>query len=112
MSVATREELDAQLSALIEEHTLLAFTKGSREQPRCGFSAAVVDVLGRLGRPFRCQDVLEEEELRYALAARSKMSTLPQIFLKGELLGGCDRLHELYRSGELEKRVDEAFSGP
>ncbi|RMG18112.1 MAG: glutaredoxin [Planctomycetota bacterium] len=100
----------AEIEQLIAENHVVLFLKGSSAQPRCGFSAAAAQVLARIGHPFAEKDALEEAEYRYVLAERSGWPTLPQLFVNGELVGGCDVIHELFRTGELQRRLDAAFS--
>lgn len=75
--------------------------KGSPEQPRCGFSARTVDMLERLGVEFAGVDVLPDPRIRQELSALSSWPTIPQLFVDGELVGGCDIVTEMFESGEL-----------
>ena len=86
----------------------MLFMKGTAQQPMCGFSAATVEVLRRLEKPFGCQNVLEQPEYRFVLSEHSNWPTIPQLFIAGEFVGGCDIVHELFRSGELAKKVEAA----
>ena len=107
-----KETMLEDVKRRIAENKLMLFMKGTADQPMCGFSSATVEVLRRLGKPFGHKNVLEEPEYRYVLSEHSSWPTIPQVFMNGEFLGGCDIVHELYRSGELQRRVDEAFSAP
>lgn len=78
--------------------------QGTADQPRCGFSKAVVDIMNLHGVEFESYNVLDDESLRSAIKEYSNWPTIPQIFFKGEFIGGCDILLEMHRSGEL---IDE-----
>jgi len=81
--------------------------KGTPEVPQCGFSLAVSNVLKHLGVNFNGVNVLENEELRQGIKKFSDWPTIPQLYLKGEFLGGCDIVKEMYESGELQKKLSE-----
>ncbi len=89
----------------IEANKILLYMKGSKEFPRCGFSAQVVQILKQLGVPFETRDILEDEVLRQAIKEYSNWPTLPQLYIEGEFIGGCDIVTELFESGELQKRL-------
>lgn len=81
--------------------------KGTPEQPRCGFSKAVVDILKMHGVSFDAYNVLEDEELRSGIKEYSSWPTIPQIFFKGDFIGGCDILLEMHRNGELVEELEK-----
>jgi monothiol glutaredoxin len=85
----------------IDEHRVILFMKGTPEQPACGFSARTVAALQTLGAPFAAVDVLPDPRIRQELSSISNWPTIPQLFVGGELLGGCDIVTEMYESGEL-----------
>lgn len=87
----------------IGEHRVLLFMKGTPEAPACGFSARTVAVLQALDTPFAAVDVLPDPRIRQELSALSNWPTIPQLFVGGELVGGCDIVTEMYESGELEQ---------
>ena len=89
------------IAGAIEDHDVLLFMKGSPEQPQCGFSARTVAALESLGAPFAAIDVLPDPRIRRELTALSNWPTVPQLFVSGELVGGCDIVTEMYESGEL-----------
>jgi monothiol glutaredoxin len=89
------------ISEAIGEHDVLLFMKGTPEQPRCGFSARTVAALDSLGASFAAVDILPDPRIRQELSAISNWPTIPQLFVKGELVGGCDIVTEMYESGEL-----------
>jgi len=106
-----KAEMRADVERRIADHEVMLFMKGTADAPMCGFSAAAVDVLRRCGRPFGDKNVLEHPEYRYALSERSGWPTIPQVFVDGELVGGCDIVVELYQKGELQQKIDAAFAG-
>ena len=101
MSETTENPLHDAIAAAIGEHELLLFMKGTPEQPACGFSARTVGALQSLGAEFAAIDILPDPRIRQELTAISQWPTLPQLFVKGELVGGCDIIMEMYENGEL-----------
>jgi monothiol glutaredoxin len=89
------------ISEAIREHEVILFMKGTPERPMCGFSARTVAALDALGREFAAVDVLPDPRIRQELSSLSNWPTIPQLFVKGELVGGCDIVTEMYESGEL-----------
>jgi monothiol glutaredoxin len=89
----------------ISEHDVILFMKGTPEAPACGFSARTVAILQSLEVPFAAVDILPDPRIRQELSAISNWPTIPQLFHKGELLGGCDIVTEMYESGELEEAL-------
>lgn len=98
------ERIKSQLSG----SPVLLYMKGTPDFPQCGFSAAVVRVLNAVGAEFESVNILEEPELRDALKQYSNWPTYPQLYVNGELIGGCDIIVEMYKSGELQKVIGEA----
>src|ERR671920_1954475 len=96
------------LEQAIGEHELILFMKGTPDQPRCGFSARTVAVLESLGTPFAAVDILPDPRIRQELSSISGWPTIPQLFVKGELVGGADILQELQSTGELERKLEDA----
>ena len=94
----------------ISDNPVILFMKGTPDQPMCGFSARTVAILQSLGRPFAAVDVLPDPRIRQELSALSNWPTIPQLFVDGELVGGCDIVTEMYQSGELAQTlgVEEA----
>src|SRR5919197_807178 len=84
-----------------DEHEVILFMKGTPEQPRCGFSARTVMALDALGAQYAAVDILPDPRIRQELSAISNWPTIPQLFVKGELIGGCDIVTEMYETGEL-----------
>ena len=91
----------------IKNNKVVLFMKGTKESPACGFSETVVAILNKLGVEFRDINVLFDAELREDLKKFSDWPTFPQLYINGELVGGCDIARELYQSGELEKMLKD-----
>ena len=89
----------------IDEHDTIVFMKGTPEAPACGFSARTVATLQALDVPFAAVDILPDPRIRQELSAISSWPTIPQLFVKGELVGGCDIVTEMYESGELAQTL-------
>jgi monothiol glutaredoxin len=89
----------------IDEHEVILFMKGTPERPMCGFSARTVAALDAVGKPFAAVDVLPDPRIRQELSGISNWPTIPQLFIKGELVGGCDIVSEMYESGELAEAL-------
>jgi monothiol glutaredoxin len=87
----------------IGQHDVLLFMKGTPVFPQCGFSAAVVDVLSELGVKFHGVNILVDQELRQGVKEFSQWPTIPQLYVKGEFVGGCDIVREMFETGELEQ---------
>jgi len=103
MSDETANPLRNEISKAITENDVILFMKGTPTQPMCGFSARTVAMLQSLGRPFAAVDVLPDPRIRQELSALSNWPTIPQLFVDGELVGGCDIVTEMYESGELQQ---------
>jgi monothiol glutaredoxin len=93
------------IAEAIEEHRVILFMKGTPEAPACGFSARTVAMLQSLDTPFAAVDILPDPRIRQELSAISNWPTIPQLFVGGELLGGCDIVTEMYESGELAQAL-------
>jgi monothiol glutaredoxin len=101
---ATNPMRDAIQSA-ISENPLILFMKGTPDAPACGFSARTVAILQSVGKPFAAVDILPDPRIRQELSSLSNWPTIPQLFVDGELLGGCDIVSEMYESGELHESL-------
>jgi monothiol glutaredoxin len=86
----------------VAENDVLLFMKGTPVFPQCGFSAAVVHVLSEVGVKFKAVDVLKDPEIRQGIKEFSNWPTIPQLYVKGEFVGGCDIIKEMFEQGELE----------
>jgi len=93
------------IAEAIAEHKVILFMKGTPEAPACGFSARTVAALQALEVPFAAVDILPDPRIRQELSAISNWPTIPQLFVDGELLGGCDIVTEMYESGELAQAL-------
>jgi monothiol glutaredoxin len=82
---------------------VMLYMKGNRQFPQCGFSARVVQILGHLGVAYQTANVLEDAEIRDGIKRFSNWPTIPQLYVKGEFIGGCDIVTEMFQSGELEE---------
>ncbi len=101
---ATNPMRDAIQSAISENEVLL-FMKGTPDQPMCGFSARTVAILQSVGKPFAAVDVLPDPRIRQELSSLSNWPTIPQLFIDGEFVGGCDIVTEMYEAGELQEAL-------
>ncbi|MBV9193274.1 MAG: Grx4 family monothiol glutaredoxin [Solirubrobacterales bacterium] len=90
------------IETAISENPVILFMKGTPNQPACGFSARTVAILQSLGAPFAAVDILPDPRIRQELSTLSNWPTIPQLFVNGELVGGCDIVTEMYQSGELQ----------
>jgi monothiol glutaredoxin len=99
------QQISAAIKEAIAENDILLFMKGTPEAPRCGFSARTVAALEALGTPFAAVDILPDPRIRQELSALSNWPTIPQLFVRGELVGGCDIVTEMYESGELAEVI-------
>jgi Grx4 family monothiol glutaredoxin len=103
----TEESLDDRLEKLVNRHTVMLFMKGLPSNPQCGFSRQIVEILDATGVSYDAFNVFEDEEVRQGLKEFSDWPTYPQLYHKGELLGGLDILRELQESGELDEMLQE-----
>jgi monothiol glutaredoxin len=94
-----------EIQKAISEHDVILFMKGLPERPMCGFSARTVAALDALQASYAAVDVLPDPRIRQELSAISNWPTIPQLFVKGELVGGCDIVSEMYESGELAETL-------
>jgi monothiol glutaredoxin len=105
----TDETILADIKKAIADNTIVLFAKGTKTAPRCGFSAKAIQVLQEIGRPFEVVDILPDPRIRQVLSGVSNWPTIPQVFIKGQFVGGCDILLEMHQDGELKQVVEEAF---
>jgi len=103
MSETAPNQLRDAIETAIAENPVILFMKGTPEAPACGFSARTVAVLQSLDQPFAAVDILPDPRIRQELSALSNWPTIPQLFVDGELVGGCDIVMEMYQSGELHE---------
>jgi monothiol glutaredoxin len=115
----TETEIRDFLQQAIDENRVMLFMKGTPEAPACGFSARTAAALGALGTPYAALDILPDPRIRQELSAISNWPTIPQLFVDGKLVGGCDIVTEMYDTGELaellgveEPPAEEAPAAP
>ena len=99
---ATANPVHDFIAKAVAEHPVVLFMKGVPEAPQCGFSAQVVQILDHLGADFVGVNVLQNEQLRDAIKTFSDWPTIPQLYVKGEFVGGCDIVREMFQTGELK----------
>jgi monothiol glutaredoxin len=99
------QQILEQLQGEVANNRVFVFMKGTPEMPRCGFSSQVVQMLNHLGVEYGARDILTDPRIRMVLSSWSEWPTIPQLFVDGELVGGCDITTELFQSGELQKLV-------
>ena len=99
MADAISEKIEKEIKA----HKVVLFVKGTPQAPQCGFSASTMELFKKMNVPFHTVDVIADPEIRRTLPQISKWPTFPQVFINGKLVGGCDIVHEMHESGELQK---------
>ncbi|MDO9335056.1 MAG: Grx4 family monothiol glutaredoxin [Caulobacteraceae bacterium] len=99
---AVAERVNAFIAQSVTDNPVVVFMKGEPDQPRCGFSSLVVQILDHLEVDFVGVDVLQSEELRQGIKTYSDWPTIPQLYVKGEFVGGSDIVREMYQAGELK----------
>jgi monothiol glutaredoxin len=105
MTEETANPIREAIKNAIAENQVILFMKGTPEHPGCGFSARVSMILESLDQPFAAVDVLPDPRIRQELSALSNWPTIPQLFIDGDLVGGCDIVTEMYQSGELQQSL-------
>ena len=101
------ENTTKKINDTLSENEVCLFMKGTPESPQCGFSLAVSNVLKHLKIDFKGINVLADDKIREGIKEYSDWPTIPQLYLKGEFVGGCDIVKEMYKSGELQKKLSE-----
>lgn len=102
-----------RIEDIIASSEVVLFMKGVPAAPQCGFSAAVVQVLAQVGVPYRAVDVLQDPGVREGIKAFSNWPTIPQLYIKGEFVGGCDIIREMFQAGELNAMLaDKGVTAP
>jgi len=91
----------------VASNDVVLFMKGNQNSPQCGFSAQVVQILGHLGVAYKDVNVLEDMGIRDGIKSFSSWPTIPQLYIKGEFVGGCDIVREMFQAGELQQILDE-----
>ena len=108
----SENQLRDAISEAIKDNDVILFMKGTPEQPACGFSARTVGVMQALDVSFASVDILPDPRIRQELSGISQWPTIPQLFVNGELVGGCDIVMEMYESGELAQLVGAEDAAP
>ena len=103
-------DVNDRIREAIGKSKIVIFMKGNRHFPQCGFSAATVEVFEHLGVPFETVDVLQDFEIREGVKQFTKWPTIPQVFVDGKFVGGCDIVREMFTTGDLQRLVDHAFA--
>jgi monothiol glutaredoxin len=98
----TEQEILDQIQAEVAQNKVFLYMKGTPDQPRCGFSNQVVQILNHLGVEYGARDILVDPRIRQVLSAWSDCPTIPQLFVDGKLVGGCDIVTEMFQEGELQ----------
>ena len=107
MSQATHDVIQQQIA----DNTVMIYMKGTPEFPQGGFSAATIQVFQRMGYPYETVNVLDDNDIRQGIKSFSNWPTIPQVYVDGEFIGGCDITLEMYQRGELEPMVKAAVEG-
>ena len=102
----TMEEWTAQIQSDVTSHRVLIYAKGEKNAAMCGFSARVMQVFEGLAVPFEVRNIFADPNIRPAVCAFTNWPTIPQVFIDGQFVGGCDIVTEMARSGELQKLLD------
>ena len=100
-------EVQSWIDNVVKTNDMVVFMKGTPEQPMCGFSGRVVQMLDYLGVPYQAVNVLESDQLRDGIKTYSDWPTIPQLYVKGEFVGGCDIVTEMFQSGELKQSLEQ-----
>lgn len=100
-------DVNARIEEQLNAHAILLYMKGSPDFPQCGFSGQAVQALNAVGQPYSYVNVFDDPEIREGLKLYSGWPTFPQLYVKGELIGGSDIVIEMYRSGELKTLLDD-----
>jgi len=97
------DQVQKDIKNIVEQNEVVLFMKGTKETPQCGFSNAVVNTLSFMNVDFKDVNVLESDELRDGIKIFTEWPTIPQLYVKGEFIGGCDIIQDMYKSGELSE---------
>jgi monothiol glutaredoxin len=96
-----------RIAEIVRNHDIVLFMKGTALFPQCGFSSRAIAILDHLGVPFETVDVLQDEAIRNGIKTYSDWPTIPQLYVKGEFVGGSDIMMEMFQAGELQQLLDE-----
>jgi monothiol glutaredoxin len=101
------DTISTRIQSDVEKNDVMLYMKGTPMFPQCGFSARVIQILTHMNVPFHTANVLEDAELREGIKSFSQWPTIPQLYVKGEFVGGCDIITEMFQNGELETLMKE-----
>jgi monothiol glutaredoxin len=99
-------DVQAKISELVTTHPVVLFMKGSKDFPVCGFSGRVIQILSELNATFLDVNVLEDDAIRQGIKIFANWPTIPQLYVNGEFIGGCDIMNEMFESGELKRLLE------
>tara|TARA_B100001996_G_scaffold379186_1_gene364542 strand:- start:83 stop:418 length:336 start_codon:yes stop_codon:yes gene_type:complete len=102
-----KKEINDKINNEIKDNEVCLFMKGTPDQPQCGFSLAVSNLLKHLNVKFKGINVLDDNEIREGIKEFSEWPTIPQLYIKGEFIGGCDIIKEMYEKNELQKKLED-----
>ncbi len=100
-------DVNARIQSLVDGSPVFLFMKGTPTFPQCGFSATVISILDHIGVQYDSANILEDDELRQGIKDFSNWPTIPQLYVKGEFIGGCDITKEMFQSGELKQLLQD-----
>ena len=100
------EQTIAQIKEDVQKNRVMLFMKGDKDFPMCGFSAQVIQILNAVGAEYETRNVLDDDALRQGIKLYSDWPTIPQLYINGEFVGGCDIAMELYQNGELKQMLE------
>jgi len=103
-------EVKQRIENLINSNKIVVFMKGTKLMPQCGFSNNVVQILNVMGVPYETYDILDDPEVRQGIKEYSNWPTIPQVYVNGEFVGGCDIMIELYQNNELQQMLEVALA--
>ncbi len=112
MSVSPQNPADARIAEIVGASDVVLFMKGSPLFPQCGFSSKAIAILDHLGVAYGSVDVLQDQEVRQGIKAYSDWPTIPQLYVKGEFVGGSDIMMEMFEAGELQQLLTDAGIAP
>jgi monothiol glutaredoxin len=111
MTTSAPSPVAERIDDMLARHDIVLFMKGVPAAPQCGFSQTVVQIMGQLGVRYATFNVLADDEVREGIKAYSSWPTIPQLYVKGEFIGGCDIVREMYASGELQQLIADQGIG-
>jgi len=103
------DNVQAKIDQQVKKNKVMLYMKGNPQFPQCGFSAHTVEILQSYGVPFQTEDVLQDPQIREGIKQYSNWPTIPQVYIDGKFIGGCDIVSELHERGELEPLLKAAF---